>query len=227
MFIGIGWSVIAAVLLGVFGLPQKYAKGYEWENIWGTFFFIAMFIIILIAAVLELKGLGATYVKLSPLILFGMIALGLVWGAGNACWGYGILGIGLSLAFALLIGTATLVGSLVPFPLSAGHKATSVPGMIVLGGIFICILGVAASGYAGMLRDRSQSEGTTENNPKKQSMLASIFICIFGGVLAAGFNISFHIGTNITKHFPFEEYMKAYRFIDEQGDKTLKVMIDL
>ena len=31
----------------------------------------------------------------------------------------------------------------------------------------------------------------------------------------------------VTKHYPFEQYADAYRFIDEQGDKTLKVMIDL
>ena len=31
----------------------------------------------------------------------------------------------------------------------------------------------------------------------------------------------------VTNHFAFEKYLDAYRFIDEQGDKTLKVMIDL
>jgi threonine dehydrogenase-like Zn-dependent dehydrogenase len=31
----------------------------------------------------------------------------------------------------------------------------------------------------------------------------------------------------VTGHFPFEEYLQAYQFIDKQGDKTLKVMIDL
>ena len=31
----------------------------------------------------------------------------------------------------------------------------------------------------------------------------------------------------VTKHFAFEQYSDAYKFIDEQGDKTLKVMIDL
>lgn len=30
-----------------------------------------------------------------------------------------------------------------------------------------------------------------------------------------------------SKHFPFEEYMSAYRFIDEQGPRSLKVFIDL
>jgi len=31
----------------------------------------------------------------------------------------------------------------------------------------------------------------------------------------------------VTKHFPFEQYPDAYEFIDDRGDKTLKVMIDL
>ncbi len=31
----------------------------------------------------------------------------------------------------------------------------------------------------------------------------------------------------ISKHFPFEAYYDAYKFIEEQGDKTMKVMIDL
>jgi 2-desacetyl-2-hydroxyethyl bacteriochlorophyllide A dehydrogenase len=31
----------------------------------------------------------------------------------------------------------------------------------------------------------------------------------------------------ITKHFPFEQYVDAYKFIEEQQDKTLKVIIDV
>ncbi|NIA14881.1 MAG: alcohol dehydrogenase catalytic domain-containing protein [Nitrospiraceae bacterium] len=31
----------------------------------------------------------------------------------------------------------------------------------------------------------------------------------------------------VTNHFPFEQYLDAYQYIDVQGDKTLKVMIDL
>ena len=31
----------------------------------------------------------------------------------------------------------------------------------------------------------------------------------------------------ISKHFPFEEYQQAYKFIEEQGEKIMKVIIDL
>ena len=31
----------------------------------------------------------------------------------------------------------------------------------------------------------------------------------------------------MTKHFPFEEFLDAYKYIEKQGDKTMKVIIDL
>ena len=31
----------------------------------------------------------------------------------------------------------------------------------------------------------------------------------------------------VTRHFPFENYLDAYKFIEKQGDETMKVMIDL
>jgi L-iditol 2-dehydrogenase len=31
----------------------------------------------------------------------------------------------------------------------------------------------------------------------------------------------------MSKHFPFGEYLEAYRFIDQQGDQTMKVFIDV
>ena len=31
----------------------------------------------------------------------------------------------------------------------------------------------------------------------------------------------------MSKHFPVEQYLEAYRFIDAQGDKAMKVFVDL
>jgi L-iditol 2-dehydrogenase/threonine 3-dehydrogenase len=31
----------------------------------------------------------------------------------------------------------------------------------------------------------------------------------------------------ISNHFPFNKYLEAYKYIEEQGDKTMKVMIDM
>lgn len=34
-------------------------------------------------------------------------------------------------------------------------------------------------------------------------------------------------GPLVTRHFPFERFLEAYKFIEVQGDKTMKVMIDV
>jgi L-iditol 2-dehydrogenase len=31
----------------------------------------------------------------------------------------------------------------------------------------------------------------------------------------------------MSQHFPFDAYLEAYRFIDRQGDRTMKVFIDV
>jgi L-iditol 2-dehydrogenase len=40
-------------------------------------------------------------------------------------------------------------------------------------------------------------------------------------------NGKIHTEPLFTKHFPFSEYSDAYKYIDQQGDKTMKVFIDL
>jgi L-iditol 2-dehydrogenase len=40
-------------------------------------------------------------------------------------------------------------------------------------------------------------------------------------------NDKVHTEPLFTKHFPFSEYSDAYKYIDQQGDKTMKVFIDL
>jgi len=44
------------------------------------------------------------------------------------------------------------------------------------------------------------------------------------GLIASG---SLFTEPVVTKSFPFEKYMEAYQFIEQKGDKTMKVMIDM
>ena len=44
MTIGILFAVLAGLMLGLYALPEKYTKGYEFENTWGMMFFINMLI---------------------------------------------------------------------------------------------------------------------------------------------------------------------------------------
>lgn len=193
-FVGIAWALVAAVFLGVFALPTKYTRESEWENTWGAFFFIGMFVVPILVALAAVKGLGGTYAKVPPGVITGVIALGFMWGCGNICWGKGIATIGMALGFSIMIGTVTLSGSLLPLFMSHADKAFTVPGLTIIGGLLVCILGIVANGRAGLLREKAQTEGEeTQDRP----MLKGIVICLAGGLLASGCNLAFHVGKDV------------------------------
>ena len=195
--VGIGWTMLGALFLGTFALPSKYIKNYAWENTWGAFFLFAMLVVPVGFAALVVKDLWGSYQGVSGLVIFGVLGLSFLWGCGFCCWGTGLSMVGLSLGYSLTMGTMALVGSMVPFFLGSGHLALTGPGLLVIGGILVCILGVAINGYAGMQREKSQPTDQTADDQPKTSMALGLFICVLAGVLSSGLNIAFHVGNNV------------------------------
>ncbi len=198
MGIGIVVTLFGGFLLGVFALPAKYVKNYKWENTWGSFFLFAMFVVPVGFAAITVSDLLATYQQVSNgwYIVLTM-GLGFLWGCGFCCWGYGLSMVGLSLGYSLTMGTMALVGSMLPFFLGSADEAGTSGGMLVIGGILVCIAGVAINGFAGMKREKSQSGGDA-GAPKKR-MLTGLLICVLAGVLSSGCNIAFHVGIGFAK----------------------------
>ena len=195
---GIALTMLGALFLGTFALPIKYIKKYEWENTWGAFFLFAMFVIPVGFAALMVKDLCGGYANISGGIIFGVLALSFLWGCGFCCWGTGLSMVGLSLGYSLTMGTMALMGSVVPFFLGSADKAFTGPGMIIIGGILICIVGVAINGYAGIQREKSQpSEEDAGGGAKKSSMLLGVIVCVLAGLLSSGLNIAFHVGNKL------------------------------
>jgi len=194
MGIGIAWALLGGFFLGTFALPSKYIKNYAWENTWGSFFLFAMLVVPVGFAWLAVNDLWATFGDVSGLAVFGVMALSFLWGIGFCCWGYGLSMVGLSLGYALTMGTMCLVGSMVPFFLGQSD-AGSTGGMIVILGILVCIGGVAVNGFAGVQREKSQGGGeSNEGSGKKKGILAGLLVCVLAGVLSSGLNVAFFVG---------------------------------
>ncbi len=197
MAIGIAWTLFGALLLGVFALPSKYVKNYQWENTWGSFFLFAMYVVPVGFALIALKGLLPTYGQVPGNLIFWTIALGFLWGCGFCCWGYGLSMVGLSLGYSLTMGTMALVGSMLPFFMGSADKACTPGGMLVIAGILVCIGGVAVNGLAGIKREKSKGGADLEAGASGKRMLTGLLVCVLAGVLSSGCNIAFHVGSNI------------------------------
>ena len=200
MIAAIGLTLLGAFFLGTFALPSKYIKNYEWENTWGAFFLMAMLVVPVGVAVLAVNGLWGTYTHadISGTTIFIVMALGCLWGAGFCCWGYGLEMVGLSLGYSLNMGTMALIGSMAPFFLGNAEKAATAGGKLVIGGILVCIVGVAVNGFAGTKREKAEAKDQPADGPKpKKNMLLGLCVCVLAGLLCSGLNIAFHVGGNI------------------------------
>ncbi|MDW7692970.1 L-rhamnose/proton symporter RhaT [Flammeovirgaceae bacterium SG7u.111] len=197
MGIGIFWVLFAAVLLGFYALPSKYTKNYEIENVWGTFWFLAMFVVPIASTALLVNGAADTFKQVPVDILLLVIGLGGVWGVGNLLWGISIAKIGMALGFSLLIGVATLSGTLLPFFMGGGVEKLSTPGgMVILAGVFVIMLGIMANGKAGLLREKAENEGKQDAS-SSANMRIGIILCVIGGISAAGFNLAYFIADSM------------------------------
>lgn len=192
MIEGVLWSIFAGLMLGLYALPEKFTKEFEFENTWGLFFMINTFIIPNIAAYFMVDNFTEILGAIPTTVLVGMGVASFLWGIGVMMWGKAINYIGLSLGFSLFIGTIILIGSLIPFMID-GIPEMHVFATIMLG-ILIVLIGVMSNGRAGILK---QQESEKESDVKSDNMIKGIAIAVIGGLLATGFNYANTVGGGV------------------------------
>lgn len=188
MIEGVVWAILAGLMLGLYALPEKYTKDFKFENTWGLFFMLTMFVVPIIASAGLINGFGEVFSSVSFDILLKMAVASFLWGIGVMLWGKAINHIGLSLGFSLFIGTVILIGSLLPFLVDGIPETNTF--LTILGGIAVVLLGVIANGKAGLLRERDEKASENE----KGSMVTGILIAVIGGLLATGFSYANAVG---------------------------------
>lgn len=190
MFTGVIWALFAGVMLGLYALPEKYTKEFKYENTWGLFFILTMFVVPIIASYVLLGGFEV-FTMLDSSILWKMAIASVLWGTGVMMWGKAINHIGLSLGFSLFIGTVILVGSIIPFFVN-GIPASNIFTTILVG-LAVVLAGVVMNGKAGLAREQDEKDAG-EKDESKGSMLTGIIIAVVGGLLATGFSFANAVG---------------------------------
>ncbi len=196
MITGIGWALLAGLMLGLYALPSKFTKDFEFENTWGLFFLLTMFVVPLLASFVIIDGLGEIFATMPTGKLAVMVVASFLWGTGVMMWAKAINHIGVSLGFSLFIGTVILVGSLLPFFVDGLPNTGAL--VTISAGILVVLAGIFTYGKAGMTRE--QDEATDESGDEEgeqeieKSMGRGIAIAVVGGLLATGFSLANAVG---------------------------------
>lgn len=202
--LGVLFHSIGGIAAGSFYMPYDKVKGWAWESYWivgGTFSWL---IIPPLAAWLTVPGFMDIIAASSNDILIFTFLMGLLWGVGGLSYGLGIRYLGMSLGNSVVLGFCAAFGALVPSiyynlnptegKISFTDMMATSGGQLVLLGVLICLIGIAISGKAGMMKESELSQEEKKKTIAEFSLYKGLAIAVLSGILSSFFNFGIESG---------------------------------
>lgn len=200
---GVIFHFIGGFASGSFYVPYKKVKGWSWESMWILGGLFSWIIIPPIAAMLTIPNFMEIIKETDRSILSYTFLFGMLWGIGGLTYGLGVRYLGVSLGSSIILGLSMVFGSLMPsiyyfFNRAEGKHGidyffTTQPGVCILLGLLVCLVGVYLCGKAGMSKEKHLSTLSAESKSDYNFGLG-IVVAIVSGILSACFNFGIESG---------------------------------
>ena len=203
--LGVFFHWLGGLASGSFYVPYRGVKKWAWEVYWLVGGFFSWIICPWLAAALLTQDLPGVLRQQSWNTLFWAYFFGAMWGLGGLTFGLTMRYLGMSLGMGVAIGYISALGTLVPpiakslFPsvpvqLSFGDIIGSAPGLITLGGVGVCLLGIFIAALAGLTKEREMSDAEKRKTIAEFSFTKGMLVATFSGIMSACFNFGLIAG---------------------------------
>ena len=204
VILGIIFHTIGGISSGSFYMPFKKVKGWAWENFWLVGGLFSWLIVPPIAAYLTIPNFVSIISEAASSVKSFTFLMGLLWGIGGLTYGLGVRYLGMSLGNSVVLGFCSAFGALVPsiyynFNPTAGKISftdmlASQGGQMVLLGVLVCLIGIAISGKAGMMKENELTTEQKQESTQEFSLVKGLIIAIISGILSSFFNYGIEAG---------------------------------
>jgi L-rhamnose-H+ transport protein len=188
--VGVVYHWLGGLASGSFYVPYKGVKRWAWETYWLAGGFFSWIIAPWILAGFLTKDLLAVLHGAPASALFWAFFFGLLWGVGGLTFGLTMRYLGLSLGMAVVLGLCAAFGTLMP-PIFRGEFMTQVlgtaSGRVILFGVFVCLVGITAAGFAGISKERVMSPEQQKASIAEFDLRKGVGVAILSGVMSACF----------------------------------------
>lgn len=202
--IGVLFHSLGGIAAGSFYMPYNKVKGWAWESYWMVGGTVSWLIVPPIAAWLTVPGFAEIIAASSNQIFFFTYTMGLLWGVGGLTYGLGVRYLGMSLGNSVVLGFCAAFGAIVPSiyyninptegKVSFTDMLATSGGQMVLFGVFVCLVGIAISGRAGMMKEAELSEEEKKKSVAEFNLAKGLIVAIISGVLSSFFNFGIEAG---------------------------------
>jgi L-rhamnose-H+ transport protein len=187
LLIGVFLHAVGGFAAGSFYMPFKKIRNWAWESAWlinGVFSWIIMPWLIAIITVPDLRGIltDAPAESVALCYLFGVL-----WGIGGLTFGLSMRYLGMSLGYAIALGFCAAFGTIIPpiYDGRIGDLLSSISGMTTLGGVAVCLTGIAICGWAGIAKEKELSSEQKTESIKEFNFSRGLCVAIFAGIMSA------------------------------------------
>src|SRR6202021_2607966 len=198
--LGVLFHWLGGLASGSFYVPYRGVKRWSWETYWLAGGFFSWIIAPWILASFLTRDLLQVLSEAPGSTIFWAVFFGLLWGVGGLTFGLTMRFLGLSLGMAVVLGLCAAFGTLMP-PLFAGVFATQVlgtlSGRVILAGVVVCLLGIAAAGVAGILKERRMSPAKKTAVIREFDLKKGVAVATLSGVMSACFAYGLAAGAPI------------------------------
>jgi L-rhamnose-H+ transport protein len=202
--LGVLFHSLGGVAAGSFYMPYNKVKKWAWESYWMVGGTVSWLIVPPLAAWLTVPGFAEIIAASSGQILYFTFAMGLLWGVGGLSYGLGIRYLGMSLGNSVVLGFCAAFGAIVPSiyynlnptegKISFTDMMATSGGQLVLLGVLVCLIGIAISGKAGMMKENELSEAEKKKTIAEFSLYKGLAIAVLSGILSSFFNFGIEAG---------------------------------
>lgn len=202
--LGILFHSIGGFASGSFYMPYNKVKGWAWESFWIIGGLFSWLIVPPLAAYLTIPDFTNIIATSSHQILTITFLMGLIWGIGGLTYGLGVRYLGMSLGNSVVLGFCAAFGAIVPSiyysinptvgKTSFTDMLASSGGQLVLLGVLVCLIGIAISGKAGIMKENELSEEQQKASVAEFSLVKGLIIAVFSGILSSFFNFGIEAG---------------------------------
>lgn len=190
---GLGIVTLSGILTASFPFPLKFARKWYWENTWLVYSTLALVIIPISLAAWTVPHLSRFYASIPPEDFILPLVFGFGWGIAQVTFGLSIARVGMAMAFAIVIGLSSLLGSMVPLALFHPAAFTGRLEAILIVSAMLLVMGIILYAWAGHDRDRIDAT----NSPTSRRFLDGILLCVFTGCFGSMINLGFVFGGKI------------------------------
>ena len=198
--LGVFFHWLGGLASGSFYVPYRGVRRWSWETYWLVGGLFSWIIAPWFLGHLMTRDLLAVLSEASTITLFWAFFFGLLWGVGGLTFGLTMRFLGLSLGMAVALGLCAAFGTLMP-PIFGGVFVRQVlgtgSGRVVLLGIFVCLLGIAAAGLAGIFKERAMSPEQQKAAIQEFDLKKGLAVATLSGVMSACFAYGLAAGAPI------------------------------